>query len=75
MKDLSVVVDGMTFDNPFVIGSGPPGTNKRTIAKSFDEGWGGVVCKTISLESQKVINTAPPLWTTQKSKKRRNHRL
>ncbi|MEK7482996.1 MAG: NAD-dependent dihydropyrimidine dehydrogenase subunit PreA [Planctomycetota bacterium] len=59
MKDLSIVVNGMKFDNPFVIGSGPPGTNKRTIAKSWDEGWGGVVCKTISLESNKVINTIP----------------
>lgn len=59
MKDLSITVNGMKFDNPFVIGSGPPGTNKRTIAKSWDEGWGGVVCKTISLESNKVINTAP----------------
>jgi dihydroorotate dehydrogenase subfamily 1 len=29
------------------------------IAKSFDLGWGGVVCKTISLDSSKVINTAP----------------
>ena len=25
--DLSVTVDGMTLPNPFVIGSGPPGTN------------------------------------------------
>jgi dihydropyrimidine dehydrogenase (NADP+) len=25
--DLSVVVNGVKFPNPFVIGSGPPGTN------------------------------------------------
>jgi dihydroorotate dehydrogenase subfamily 1 len=29
------------------------------IAKSYDLGWGGVVCKTISLDASKVINTAP----------------
>lgn len=57
--DLSVDVNGMHFENPFVLGSGPPGTNARVIAKSFDLGWGGVVIKTISLDASKVINTAP----------------
>ncbi len=57
--DLSVEVNGMRFENPFVLGSGPPGTNARVIAKSFDLGWGGVVIKTISLDASKVINTAP----------------
>ena len=59
MADLSVTVDGLKLPNPFVIGSGPPGTNGKVIAKSFDLGWGGVVIKTISLDSSKVINTAP----------------
>ena len=57
--DLSVVVNGITFENPFLLASGPPGTNAKVIAKSFDLGWGGVVCKTISLDSSKVVNTAP----------------
>lgn len=57
--DLSIVVNGMKFENPFVLGSGPPGTNARVIGKSFDLGWGGCVIKTISLDSSKVINTAP----------------
>jgi len=57
--DLSIVVNGITFENPFLLASGPPGTNAKVIAKSFDLGWGGVVCKTISLDSSKVINTAP----------------
>ncbi|MCA9676788.1 MAG: NAD-dependent dihydropyrimidine dehydrogenase subunit PreA [Kofleriaceae bacterium] len=57
--DLSITVNGMRFDNPFVLGSGPPGTNGKVIAKSFDLGWGGMVCKTISLDSSKVINTVP----------------
>jgi dihydroorotate dehydrogenase subfamily 1 len=56
---LAVEVNGMKFKNPFVLGSGPPGTNGRVIARAFDAGWGGVVAKTISLDSTKVINTAP----------------
>lgn len=56
---LSVTVNGMEFENPFLLGSGPPGTNARVIMKSFDLGWGGNVCKTISLDHTKVINTNP----------------
>lgn len=56
---LKTTVTGIEFENPFLLGSGPPGTNARVIAKSFDLGWGGVVCKTISLDASKVINTAP----------------
>jgi dihydroorotate dehydrogenase subfamily 1 len=57
--DLSIDVSGIKFENPFLLASGPPGTNAKVIAKSFELGWGGVVCKTISLEADKVINTAP----------------
>ncbi len=56
---LEVEVDGLTYKNPFLLGSGPPGTNARVIAKAFDLGWGGVVAKTISLDSSKVSNVAP----------------
>lgn len=57
--DLSITVNGMKFENPFVLGSGPPGTNGKVIARSFDLGWGGMVAKTFSLDASKVINTAP----------------
>ena len=59
MADLRVTVDGLTLPNPFVIGSGPPGTNANVIGKAFDEGWGAVICKTVSLDSSKVINVQP----------------
>ena len=49
----------MTFPNPFVIASGPPGTNKNVIAKAFKEGWGGMIAKTVSLEANKINNVAP----------------
>lgn len=57
--DLSIDVNGMHFENPFILASGPPGTNARVISKSFKLGWGGCVIKTISLDASKVINTAP----------------
>jgi dihydroorotate dehydrogenase subfamily 1 len=59
MADLSITVDGLKLSNPFVIGSGPPGTNANVIGKAFDEGWGAVIAKTISLDSSKVINVQP----------------
>src|SRR5947209_2442704 len=59
MPTLSTTVNGLKLPNPFIIGSGPPGTNANVIAKAFDEGWGGVVAKTISLDASKVINVAP----------------
>ena len=27
--------------------------------KAFDEGWGGVIAKTVSLDSSKVVNVTP----------------
>src|ERR671922_2257351 len=59
MPSLQVTVNGLTLPNPFVIGSGPPGTNANVIAKAFDEGWGAVICKTVSLDASKVINVQP----------------
>lgn len=57
--DLSTEVNGIKFENPFILGSGPPGTNAKVISKSFDLGWGGMVIKTISLDASKVVNTNP----------------
>ncbi|MBI2930447.1 MAG: NAD-dependent dihydropyrimidine dehydrogenase subunit PreA [Planctomycetes bacterium] len=59
MTDLSIDVNGIHFPNPFLIGSGPPGTNAKVIQKAFDVGWGGAVAKTISLECHKVQNVSP----------------
>lgn len=46
--DLSVTVNGLQMPNPFVIGSGPPGTNYTVMKRAFDEGWGAVIAKTVS---------------------------
>jgi dihydropyrimidine dehydrogenase (NADP+)/dihydropyrimidine dehydrogenase (NAD+) subunit PreA len=59
MADLSTTVNGLKLPNPFVIASGPPGTNANVIGRALEEGWGAVICKTISLDASKVINVAP----------------
>ncbi|KAJ7514397.1 hypothetical protein O6H91_23G042500 [Diphasiastrum complanatum] len=57
--DLSVTVNGLRLPNPFVIGSGPPGTNYTVMKRAFDEGWGAVIAKTMSLDATKVVNVTP----------------
>jgi dihydroorotate dehydrogenase subfamily 1 len=59
MATLTTTVDGLKLPNPFVIGSGPPGTNLNVITRAFREGWGAVIAKTISLDSSKVVNVTP----------------
>lgn len=57
--DLTVRVNGLEMPNPFVIGSGPPGTNYTVMKRAFDEGWGAVIAKTVSLDASKVVNVTP----------------
>lgn len=59
MPTLETTVDGLKLPNPFVIGSGPPGTNGKVIGRAFDDGWGAVICKTVSLDASKVVNVQP----------------
>ena len=70
MATLATTVNGIKLPNPFVIGSGPPGTNANVIGKAIEEGWGAVIIKTISLDSSKVVNVAPRYarLRTEKSK-------
>lgn len=39
MPTLATTVDGLKLPNPFVIGSGPPGTNLNVISRAFRAGW------------------------------------
>jgi dihydroorotate dehydrogenase subfamily 1 len=59
MSKLAITVDGLKFNNPFVIGSGPPSTNAKIMSKAFAAGWGGVVAKTCSLTDTVVHNVQP----------------
>src|SRR6266480_3206780 len=58
--DLSITVNGIKFPNPFLLGSGPPGTNARVLAKSYDAGWDGAV---IGFENIELISDRPiEIW-------------
>jgi dihydropyrimidine dehydrogenase (NADP+)/dihydropyrimidine dehydrogenase (NAD+) subunit PreA len=59
MTTLATTVDGLKLPNPFIIASGPPGTNLSVISRAFKEGWGAVVAKTVSLDASKVVNVTP----------------
>ena len=59
MATLATTVDGLKLPNPFVIASGPPGTNMNVIKRAFRERWGAVIAKTISLDASKVVNVTP----------------
>jgi len=59
MPTLATTVDGLKLPNPFIVASGPPGTNLNVISRAFREGWGAVIAKTVSLDSAKVINVTP----------------
>ncbi|TWT77134.1 NAD-dependent dihydropyrimidine dehydrogenase subunit PreA [Posidoniimonas polymericola] len=59
MATLATTVNGLKLPNPFVIASGPPGTNGKVIGRALDEGWGAVICKTVSLDASKVVNVQP----------------
>jgi hypothetical protein len=58
MPTLATTVDGLRLPNPFIIGSGPPGTNLNVINRAFREGWGAVIAKTVSLDASKVVNVS-----------------
>lgn len=59
MPTLETTVDGLKLKNPFIIASGPPGTNMNVINRAFREGWGGVIAKTVSLDDSQVVNVTP----------------
>ena len=59
MPTLATIVNGLKLPNPFIIGSGPPGTNLSVINRAFREGWGAVIAKTVSLDASKVVNVSP----------------
>ncbi|HEY5769259.1 MAG TPA: NAD-dependent dihydropyrimidine dehydrogenase subunit PreA [Terrimicrobium sp.] len=70
MATLSTTVDGLRLPNPFIIASGPPGTNLNVIQRAFREGWGAVIAKTVSLDASKVINVTPRYGKLHASDKR-----
>lgn len=59
---LNVNFCGVEFENPFLLSSSPVGNHAEMCARAFDAGWGGIVYKTLNLESSfKVVMPSPRL--------------
>ena len=55
MADLSIDFAGIKAPNPFWLASAPPTNSGYQVMKSFDQGWGGAVWKTMGVP---VINVS-----------------
>ena len=61
-RDLSVQFCGIHFKNPFCLSSSPVGNHAEMCARAFEAGWGGIVYKTLNVESSfKVVMPSPRL--------------
>ena len=56
MVDLSINCGGIKSPNPFWLASAPPSNSAYQVCKSFEEGWGGAVWKTIGEPVMNVCN-------------------
>ncbi|KAK0134539.1 Dihydropyrimidine dehydrogenase [NADP(+)] [Merluccius polli] len=57
--DISVVVCGIRFPNPFGLASAPPTTSTAMIRRAFEQGWGFALTKTFGLDKDLVTNVSP----------------
>lgn len=53
--DISVVMCGLKFINPFGLASAPPTTSSAMIRRAFEQGWGFAVTKTFSLDKVDLV--------------------
>ena len=58
-KDLSINFLGVKFENPFCLSSSPVGNCYEMCAKAYDEGWAGVVFKTIGPKHFAINEVSP----------------
>lgn len=60
--DLSIEFCGVKCENPFFLSSSPVSNHAEMCARAFDAGWGGIVYKTLNLESSfKIVMPSPRL--------------
>ncbi len=68
---LSIDFCGVTFENPFCLSSSPVSNHAEMCANAFEAGWGGIVYKTLGLESKfKIVMPSPRLNTYNYADKR-----
>jgi dihydropyrimidine dehydrogenase (NAD+) subunit PreA len=69
--NLSIDFCGVNFENPFCLSSSPVSNHAEMCANAFEAGWGGIVYKTLNLESKfKVVMPSPRLNTYNYADKR-----
>lgn len=59
LRDLSIEMCGVTFENPFMLSSSPVSNTAEMVGRAFDWGFGGTVYKTIVDDRTKIIHPSP----------------
>ena len=70
MADLTSTFLGIKSPNPFWLASAPPTDKEYNVVRAFEEGWGGVVWKTVG-EDPPIVNVNGPRYAALLSQDRR----
>ncbi len=70
MADLTSTFAGIKSPNPFWLASAPPTDKEYNVVRAFEQGWGGVVWKTVG-EDPPIVNVNGPRYATLLSQDRR----
>ena len=62
MADLTSEFLGIKSPNPFWLASAPPTDKEYNVRRAFEEGWGGVVWKTLGSEGPPIVNVNGPRY-------------
>jgi len=65
--DISIVMAGVKFPNPFGLASAPCCTSAHMIRRAFEAGWGFAVTKTFVLDKDVPVNVSPRIVRTTNS--------
>ncbi len=62
MADLTSAFAGIRSPNPFWLASAPPTDKEYNVRRAFEEGWGGVVWKTLGEAGPPIVNVNGPRY-------------
>lgn len=62
MANLASEFVGIRSPNPFWLASAPPTDKEYNVRRAFDEGWGGVVWKTLGEDGPPIVNVNGPRY-------------
>jgi len=64
MADLKTSFCGIKAPNPFWLSSSPVSNTAEMVIRAFEEGWGGAVFKSLSLNEEFLVYNPSPCFTT-----------